>query len=530
MTRIAHRSLFAATGLLLLAGTTSAQDPFAEGVRWTHGAGSGQPWIPSSVAFAARENLVWLGAPGGAGAVKLLDRAAYGAHSPRFEDSGVASGASHLKVAAGRRSDALFTLAQYPSPSATQRATRLTRHDPLAAAQGAGFAPVWTHDAGFLTNGPARMATDEVGELVVVAVWDNANSTVQIDWIDGTSGALASRALVPGAALNAVEMSGDGSTVAVSAGLDLYLFDGAGNQLQHLGLGSATVAVSLSGDGSSLALGGIGQLALLTRDQGVWSNTFNVLTAKNQIAARADLSSDGAILGIGWWNFATAVDARFEVWDLTTFTKENTLAIAGNQSGRQNMPEVVEVSADGRRVAFGSWGNGGAFPEVVVLAVGQAQPVFSVDTPGSVRDLDLDETGTRLLVAYKDTHNNVFSQTGGVLLYESGEQSISQLAPAATGDLLPVATRLPGASISFLLIGERAAPVTFPGVTGTLLLDRTKLQVHFATPQAGGRADFDVPIPSDPALIGVQLSMQPAWRTPRGTVIRPHVIDPLIIQ
>jgi hypothetical protein len=513
---------------LALGGSAAAQDPFVAGERWTFKAQSNTPWIPEDVSFAARENLALVGAGGANPSLSVLDRAAFGAQTPRFADGAFGAGASHITTVSGW-GGGLFTAVQLPSPTQFLRKTLVARHDPVAAAQGAPFVPVWTHDAGFLANGPAHLAADLAGDRVVLAVWDNANSRVQVDWLNGLTGVLDKRVYVAGAALNGLEVSEDGGVVALTAGLDLYLFDGDGLQLQHEPLFAATKALTLSGDGSTFAIGGIGQLALFTRDNlGVWQNTFTTIAPSNEIAARADLSRDGNTLGLAWWNYANGVDVRFEIWDVATPTKILVLPISGKPGGPQNLPEVVEVTPDGKRVAFGTWGNG-TWPEVVVFQTGIDLPLFGIDTPGSVRDLDISDRGHRVLVAYKDTHNNVFSNTGGVLLYEDGMQTISQLAPAVTGSVLPISTNLAGAGVGFLLIGERAPSTQVLGVDGLLLLDRSSLQI-MVRPAVGGRSDFLMPVPADAALIGTQYSMQPAWRAFGGTILAPELVDPLIVE
>ena len=519
-------NLLASTALF--ATVAAAQDPFDQGTRWVSEADAQNPWIPEQIHFGARENLAFLGAGGATPTFASFDRAAAGTHTARFADGAFLTGATHVRSVAGWGTRAAVA-AQFPAPTPAQRSTMVAGYDAAAAAQGAAFAPTWTHDADLITNGPAHLGSDAGGALVVLALWNSSNSSAQVDFLDGTTGALLQRVNVPAAALNQLEVSEDGSVVAVAAGLDLYLFDGAGAQLHHEAMNSATKALSLSGDGSALAVGGISQIAVLSPDsRGAWTTSFNAFHSSNQIAAAADLSRDGKTLGVAWWNYANGVDVRFDIWDLESASLATTVPIKGTYGGPQNLPQVVEVTPDGTHVAFGTWGNG-SFPEVLVLAPGEDLPLYGVDTPGSVRDLDLSEDGKRVLVAYKSTHNNVFSNAGGVLLFEDGTQTISQHAPAKIGTVLDVSTNQAGASAAFLLIGERSTPFQFPGVTGKLLLDRTTLSV-LIQPTQNGRADFSVSVPDDLSLVGTQLSMQPAWRAFGGTLIAPEVIDPLIFE
>lgn len=504
------------------------QGPFAEGTRWQHAPDPAAPWIPSSVALAGRGSLVWTSGLGPGGGLAVFDRAAFGSNPPLFEDRSTV-GATHLVAAAGRRTDALFAAAQYPNPTVLQRRTVVTRHDPQAAVQGAGFDPLWSHDAGLTTNGPARLAVDGSGERVVLAVWDQGAGAVQVDWLDGTSGALDGRAVVPGAALNGIDLSADGSRTVVSAGLDLYVFDGGGALVHHQGLAAASHCTALSGDGRTLAVGGVGQVAVLSEKRGAWVLDFTVTAPPQEIAVSADLSLDGGVLGIGWWNAVTSVDARLEVWDTEIALARNERVLAGHPAGHQNLPQVVRVTDDGSRVAFGLWGDGVSTPEAVLLETDRREPLVEVDLSGSVLDLDLDEAGTALVIAHKNVHQNQFGSLGRVLLYESGLRTIVQLGPAAVGQGLRVATRLEGALVAFLLAGERVAPVPVGGVQGLLHLDRGTLTAQVA-PTLAGRADFALILPDDPALVGTHLALQPAFRAPAGTLLPQHVLEPLVLD
>lgn len=517
------------TAGLALAALAPAQDPFRAGVRWRLDASGQDPWLPESVSFIGRDNLIQFGAKGLSPRLGILDRAAFGEVSPRHVDAAHPESATHVATAGGWGTD-VFSAIQYPSPSKYDRGTFVARHDVVATAEGAPFAPIWVHDAGLITNGPARLASSRDGERVVLAVWDNEAAQVQLDFLDGETGALVQRVLLAGAALNELEVSDDGGTVVVAAGLDLYVLDGQGAQLHHEPLNSATRSLSLSGDGSALAVGGIGQLALLTPgEDGTWSNTFNALAGTSWIAAAVDLSHDGDVLAFAWWNYANGRDVRLDVWDLVRVQQKTSLPINGTPGGPQNLPEVVEVTPDGKHVALGTWGNG-TWPEAIVLRPGDDLPLYGVDLPGSVRDLDLSDSGTRIAVAYKSTHNNVASDKGGVLLAETGFQSICQFGPASVGSDLVIGTRLKDAGVSFLLIGERAPALSFPGTSGDLLLDRKTLTILIQAADRAGRTDFALALPEDPSLIGTQLSMQAAWRLGSGTVFDAEVIDPLILD
>lgn len=521
MTRFA--ALFAVAALA--AAPATAQDPFSQGLVWAHAADPAAPWIPRGVAFAGAENFVWAAGRGTGGRLLCLDEPGAGAVAPRALDTVVPAGATTLGCAAGRRGDALFTVAQHPDPTDYERRTRVHRHDPLA---GGAFAPVWTHDAGFTTNGPARIAADESGARVVLAVWNDAQQTVQVDWLDGTTGALIARRYVGGWSLQSLAISDDGERVAFTSGLELRVLGPSGPALLHVTLDAATPALGFAGDGRSLAAGGVGAARVWREDAaGAWSELASFAAPATEVATRLDFSRDGAELAIGWWNHVAGNALRLEVRDVDTRALLNDHAVSGG--ALQNLPEVVRLTPDGRRVALGTWGDGGEAPEVLVFAVGSPRPLLELDAPGSVVDLGLTDDGTRVAVAHKNGHHNLPGATGGVLLAQTGDRTIDQLDPAVLGRELRVHTRLAGASGAFLLIGDRVDPVPVTGVQGWLELDRATLRVRVGALH-GGTAKFSLGLPDDPVWAGVHVGLQPAFRVRGGTLLAPHVLEPLLLQ
>jgi hypothetical protein len=536
-----HRIL-ARPGLLLglaalsttaLAGLASAQggDPFSPGQRWTCAPAAGEAWIPSRAAFAASGNLAWAAAPGGQGRLMVLDISQEGDVTPHFLDTSVALSSGTVEAVAGNGAHALYALAQYPSPTVYLRRTEVTAYSVVTAAAGAPFGPRWTHDMGLAANGPARLACDRAGDTVVAAAWNNATGQVRLDWLNGSTGALVARVDVPGAGLDGLRISADGERLALTAGLALYLFDGAGNLLHHEALSAATLSMSLSGDGHTVLVGGFGQLSILREENASWQFVQHLFAPPTEIATRADLSDDAGTIAVGWWDYTTGTDLRFEVWDGHTFQRLHEITQIGTPGGLQNLPESVIVSPDGQRIALGAWGNGSADPEVILLDRDQPLPVMEIDLPGSLRSLDMDPTGTRLLVTAKDSHANIFSTTGSLRLYDTGERSLQVIEPVQIGGSLHLAAREPSALFAFFILGDRAdTPAQIAGVGGSLLLDRTSL--FLIAPRAAdttGRADLVWPLATDPAQVGTQFAAQAAFRLPGALNLSAEAVDLLLL-
>lgn len=504
------------------------QDPFAEGIVWTWEAQAGTPWIPERARFAGRTSLVWAAARGLAPRLAALDEPGLGAVAPRVLDVATPASASHVDAASGRRADALFALHQRPDPTPSERRTTVHRHDPVAASTGAAFLPAWTWDPGFRTNGPARVACDADGATVAAAIWDSTAGGVHLALLDGDTGAVRATADLPGgSSLQALAVSGDGSRVALTTGLVLFVLDGGGDVVLETALPVSTPALAVSGDGRVLAHGGGPAVTVLAEDPaGAWSTALAVGAPASQVASRLDLSPDGGVLAVGWWDHVAQNRLRLEVRDVAGGTPLNDHTTGGGPL--QNLPAVVRLTPDGSRVALGSWGDGAAAPEVLLFAVGQDEPLLELDVPGSVHDLDLDEWGTRLAVAHKDGHANQTGATGGVLLAQTGERSLDQRQPLRIGRSARFDTRWPGASAALLLVGERTVPSVVGGATGLLHLDRSTLVARIA-PAVAGKATLGLAVPSDPAWVGRHVAVQAAFRAGGGTFLGSAVLEPVVL-
>jgi hypothetical protein len=510
-THPATRAWLLSALLGLLGPTASAQDPFLPGLRWTRSAGPGDEWIPRTLALGADENELFVAAPHGLRHVELLSAAGAGPQRALQRDDSFAGALGAFGVCAGSATGAFFTLAQFPQPDALQRSTRCARRDPLA--QSGGGAVVWTHDAGFVGNGPARIACDESGDLVALAAWDSAALEVQLDLLDGASGALLQRRRLPAATLNELALGADGTRVALGAGPELWILDAQLATRLHEALATPTSALALSGDGALCALGGSGELRLFAASPaGGYGLRWSVPAAAGEIAVRAALSRDGRGLAVGWWNAQNGSSVRLEFRDTAAAALLWQKLQPGLPGGPQNLPEAVAASADGERAAFGLWGDGTAEPELLLVGRDGAL-LLQADLPGSAQGLVLDARGERLAVAAKDVHAGALGTTGGVRWYETGERDMVLLERARIGGSFELAAHRPGSGSVFFLEGPLlAVPQAVAGAQGLLWLQRDALRVGVRPAGPDGRADLSLPIPAEPLLIGTERHFQAAWR------------------
>jgi hypothetical protein len=518
-------------GLLVLCLTLPAlgQDPFQPGLRWTRSASAGDAWIPRALALGADENEVWVAAPSGNRHLELLSLAGSGTQTALQRDDSCASSVGAFGVCAGSLTSAFFSLGQFPGPDALHRSTLCARRDP-SAQQGNG-AEVWTHDAGFLTNGAARIACDRSGRRVALAVWDSGTHEVQLDLLEGASGALLQRLRLPALALNELALGADGTRLALAAGLDLWILDAQLATRQHETLATSTNALALSGDGALCALGGSGELRLFEAlPSGAYSLRWSMSAAPGELAARAALSRDGRSLAVGWWNAQNGTAVRLQLLDTAAAAVLWEKYQPGSAGGLQNLPEAVAASDDGERAAFGLWGDGTNEPELLLVARTAGAVVLSADLPGSVQGLALDAHGQRLAVAHKDVHANQFGTSGSVRLYDTGERDLVLRARARIGGTLELSGLRSGGGLVFFLEGPRgSAAQFFPGAQGGLWLRRSALSVSPRVAGRDGRADLSLPIPADPLLIGTERHFQAAWRAAGVLHFGSTVLDALLL-
>lgn len=524
--RAVLRALVPALVLLAGASESRAQDPFAPGLRWTRAATNADAWIPRSVAFADGGEFVWCSATGTRAHLELDAANGAGAVLPLERDDTVVGAISVLSVAAGRDPGALFSVAQYPQPDAAHRATRVGRYDP---ALGGAFAPVWTVDSGLVVNGPARLACDEAGARVFVALWNDTAHTVQLDALDGVSGALIARTTIPATNLSELCVSADGARVALSAGLELFVFDAQLATEHHELLAVSTRALAFDAHGDLLAVGATGSLRVLERAAAGYTTVRTVLSGRGEIATRVELSRDGGLAAIGWWNSLNGVDVRLEAFDVKHGVRLWENVQLGTAGGLQNLPEALRISPDGRRIALGTWGGAAGVPELQLFERASGAVVLAADLPGSVQTLALDETGTRIAVGFKNTHANVFATTGQFRLYDTGERDLTVTDTPRVGGTLELSARAANATEVLFLFGVRApAPLYLAGSQGELWLKRTRLITVPVAADGNGRADLSRAIPADPQLVGRRWHVQAAFRIQGVLHFSRTVLDPVL--
>ena len=489
--------------------------------------------MPRSVAFSGGGELVWSAFSGPAGQLALLASAPGDPAlptAPLFHDAApLAEALGRVHVASGEAPDELFALVQVAEPLTALRRTRILGFDAFEAARGATFAPRWTHDLELLVNAPGILASDARGERLVAGVADASRNVVRIDWLDA-DGALVERVDLAASALKGLVLAEKGERAVLCAGLELIVLERNAVILQRT-LGGSTAALALSDDGRIVAHGDQGGVRVLEEDGAGWTTLATFPGNANELPVGLALSADGETLAISWWDYVDTTAVRLEVVDVRTGSIRNAHEQRGAAFGLQNFPSALRMSADGRRVALGLWGAGDERAELLLFERGTSEPVLSVDLPGSVEALDLDRSGTRIAVACKDAHANLFAATGRLLCYDTGERELELVRSARPGGTLELLLRAPEPLRAALFVAGfvREEPLVMPG-RGALSIDLRA--PHFSCAGTIGPADRAsalVPLPAGTSLIGLELGIQAVARESAGWRLVPTLVLPPIL-
>lgn len=487
-------------------------DPFEMGLRWRDSSGDDASWIPRSLAFAGRGELVFAAHAVSSPRLALYPAGGRGALAPSHLDTSVAAALGPAQVVGGAGVNDLFALSQYPGSGTGLRETRITAHDRLAAATGGGFAPAWTYTHPTEVSGNALFDGDEAG--LVVALNDPSNARIHLDWIDPATGQHAGSTTFPGTGLTAVSCADGAARVAVAIAMStapkhrVLIFANDGSLVFEQGLGVATGAIALSGDGNTLAVGGTNSVQTFVDDGSGFGAHLDLVGPTGMVATRVALSRAAETLAIGWWDPSPGTSLALEARDGGTGTVLLGTSQSSSPQGLQNLPEAVLVSPDGQRIAFGVWGAQTPHPEVLLYDRASSLPLLSANLEGSVFAMSLDHSGTRLAVGVKDGHANLFGTEGQTLLFDTGERELQVVGRPSLGGQLRLVANAEAAPGAVFLIGLAGPALEIPGIGGPLQLDPWSPLTTIFAPSAEGTAGVVLPIPDKNALGGIEIAAQ----------------------
>jgi len=299
-----------------------------------------------------------------------------------------------------------------------------------------------------------------------------------------------------GAFARTLVISEDGATIAFRSGSWVHVVEratGAERWSQNVLFSSAQLA--LSGDGDVLAYGTTG-LFVRSWNGSSYALLWTEFDGSYRLASCA-LNANGTVLATGW-NRTTFTQNRVRIYELPSSTPLWTFETATGDPTYQDLPVDVALTDDGELIAVASFGDSlNTNPELHVFSKTDAIPVagigpvplFTLDTPGSMFDVDVAPppgggAGVYVTVCGKNVHAN---QTGrGGDLYSIWIPPLATSAPPAG----PGEGRLavwPNPFRRDLTISLGSAPERAPVSVYTV----TGRRVRTLDASGGGRATWD---------------------------------------
>jgi len=295
--------------------------------------------------------------------------------------------------------------------------------------------PLWEKDIPNCSAPLNCLRIAESGNLLALAV--NTATSSKTFALDPLTGDLLSSYTAPaGEFARALRITDDGSRIALRNGAVMHALDAAtGAVLWTASAGASSDALALSPNGQYIAAGWTFLL--------VWEwngSSYQFKWSHNSGAAgwylgTCALSAEGQLIA-GW--YTTSYNRNKVTWYFTASGNAPLWTYLSPQSNGVYQDLPVASAFGGETGVIGSWGDAqNLSPEISVFLGGQSTPLFTVNTVGSIYDVDAEGYGiptgrypARFVGGGKHVHANQFGN-GGDLYF--GDVSPATAAPAAPG-------------------------------------------------------------------------------------------------
>jgi hypothetical protein len=242
----------------------------------------------------------------------------------------------------------------------------------------------------------------------------------------------------------------------------------------------------------------------------------SVSTDTSELPLAMAVSDDGRVAAAAWHDSDVPLKFTVRAYDVATgaLLLERT---PGAAFGQNNYAGDVALSADGSRLAVGSWGNGSSGPaELVVYDPWNDVKLASFPVNGSVFDVELSADGSRLLAQRIGNHASQGHNQKLIGLYELGGADLSAVGVPALDETVQLDVWGPVGAPALLLLAADLAPSPLPSAgAGWLLLDPdTLLIVDAGVVGPGGSSSLALAVPPVPAIVGLSLFFQGAVAAP----------------
>ena len=325
--------------------------------------------------------------------------------------------------------------------------------------------PLWSHEvgpcrsltyAGWASRKPIQVSDD--GSTVAVALVTYNETGEQRGHLyayEADTGNTLADWEFPTGNVVATALSSDGNIMVMAGWPTLYVYDLALGALRWSGpIGSGNDALAVSSDGDYI---GWGWTTFNLRQwngssyTSHWSHTPGGGLYLGQVAF-----APGDQFAVSWDNGSNMVnEVSVEMYELATLDLIWHYDYQGTPpSTHVDIATSMVFSTDGNRLAVGSWG--GSFPEIHVFDANSPAPVYTLDTPGSIFDIDIIDApggGHRVAACGKGVHAGTGGRGGHFYAIDipgGGTAVDLDLSTAAKTDVFPNPMGS-GSTISFTL-------------------------------------------------------------------------------
>lgn len=482
------------------------------GALWSH-PDNGEYWVGRVVALGNHGTSVFTEYDTAADRAQLISGFDSEPVTPIW-NNWVSSTSQDAKVDAAELSSALVSCRQEPASGVTgPRYTIVSKFSATSAV------PEWTYTFSGTTLGAARACISKDGSRVVAGMLD-ATSNLVIAVFNANSNVPISVSTIPlGPQLRAFILSADGSKVYYASGTTANVWDVATHAtVASYLLPTALDAHAMSGNGSVFAFGGFNTVDLYVRQQaGNYLRTYQLYVPGQAVCGRVEISEDGSTLVAGFNLWDTQLGIKIIALDVQSHLVTMTETAIGTGT-LQNVVSDIAISAQGDRFAVALWGDeGDTCPELRMYRRNQNAPAALYNFPGSIFDVDISADGSRVGVAAKAVHANLYAGGGEIDLFSFDDEDFTALGVPVLGDKVRFTLSGTPGSPSRLIVAPAAANVPFNfNPIGTLYLQRFSMtMIPIGTTDANGFVDYEYQLPANPALIGTNLCFQGLITIPR---------------
>ncbi len=316
--------------------------------------------------------------------------------------------------------------------------------------------PLWTHEVhpcrslvygGWASRKPIRVSDDGSSIAVGVTMHTSEGSMGRLYAFEAGNPVPVVHHDLTSGSITAVEMTPGGEFIALASWPTVYVYDRYGASMRWSGaIGAGNDALAISDDGRYLAWGW-STFYLRQWTGSSYTHLWSTNQGSGYYVGQCGFSPDGGSLAIAWDNGSSSpqevwvelhdVPSLDLVWTYDYVARGHGLrTLPGHRLVRDptDMTTGLVFSPDSERIAISSWG--GTFPEVHVFDRAESRPIFTLDTPGSMYDVEIVTTphGDAYVVACgKAVHAGISGRGGDLYAVEiPGTPSGVDDAPVTT--------------------------------------------------------------------------------------------------